>query len=102
MIPEHTRRYWRYEYQVVEHTLAPLLRRRGVEPSGAAVLDVGCGEAGGGWALYALGASCTGFDIDDHRIEVGRELAGGRKLTIVTGDLYADPPPFAGMCFDLV
>jgi SAM-dependent methyltransferase len=102
MITEYTRRYWSYEYQVVARVLAPLLRRWGVELRGAAVLDVGCGEAGGLCALFDLGAKCSGFDVDGQRINASVELAARRTMTMVQGDVYAEPVPFSDRKFDLV
>jgi SAM-dependent methyltransferase len=40
--------------------------------------------------------------VDEQRIRVGRELAGGRNITMITGDIFAEPPPFAGTVYDLV
>lgn len=101
MIPDYTKQYWQYEYDVVHRTIAPLLVSWGVDLHQARVLDIGCGEAGGLAALSDRGAHCWGFDIDQQRIDHARAMIGSRAMTLAAGDLYRDPP-FAGHRFDLV
>ena len=101
-ISEHTRRYWKYEYDVSARFMVPLLEGWGVAVRGSDLLDVGCGEGGGLCAMHDAGALSNGFDIDRLRIEAGSVLRGDREITLTLGDLYRDPLPFAGRKFDLV
>jgi SAM-dependent methyltransferase len=101
-IGEHTRRYWKYEYDVSARYMVPLLRSWGVAVPGAELLDVGCGEGGGLCAMHDAGASCSGFDIDRFRIDAGNVLKEHREIPLTTGDLYHEPLPFAGRRFDIV
>jgi SAM-dependent methyltransferase len=82
--------------------MIPLLRSWGVTLEGRSVLDVGCGEGGGLCALFDQGAVCVGFDIDEYRIQVARELQGTRTIGLTTGNLYAHEIPYAGRDFDLL
>jgi SAM-dependent methyltransferase len=101
-LTEHTRKYWKYEYDVSARFMVPLLRTWGVPLDGARVLDIGCAEGGGVCALYDQGATCLGFDIDVQRIRAAAELAGERTIEFGTGNLYLDPVPYASRQFDLV
>ena len=101
-LTQHTREYWKYEYDVCALFMIPLLRSWGVTLEGRSVLDVGCGEGGGLCALFDQGAVCVGFDIDEYRIQVARELQGTRTIGLTTGNLYAHEIPYAGRDFDLL
>ena len=100
---EQTRAYWRYEYDVAAKYMIPLLEQWGVSLRDAAVIDVGCGEGGGLCAMYDAGAvRCDGFDIEPGRVEAALQLKGDRPITLMTGNLYDEHPPFSGEHYDLV
>lgn len=101
-ISDHTQRYWQYEYDVSARYMIPLLERWGVALTGHDVLDVGCGEGGGLCALHDAGASCAGFDVDEQRIQAGRQVMGNRILRLTAGSIFDSKPPFADERFDLV
>jgi SAM-dependent methyltransferase len=101
-VTEHTRKYWRYEYDVATRYMVPLLERWGVRVRGCSVIDVGCGEGGGLCALYDQGARSSGFDIDWHRVEAAESMKDGRDIRFVTGDIYNESLPFTGTRYDLV
>lgn len=99
---EHSKRYWQYEYDVSVRYMAPLLKEWGFPLHQATVLDVGCGEGGGLCGLHDAGASCAGFDIDNHRVNVANALKGDRKIPFVHGNMYEPSVPFADKTYDLV
>lgn len=101
-ITEHDRRYWQYEYDVVQLYLLPLLRDWGVRISGTRLLDIGCGDGGGVSALADAGMICQGFDIEERRVRLANAMKGSRAYEMIVGDIYANQPPFAGEHFDLV
>jgi SAM-dependent methyltransferase len=101
-LSDHTRRYWKYEYDVAALFMVPLLQHWGVPVDRAQVLDVGCAEGGGLCALHDKGAVCVGFDIDTLRVRAAQELADDRAIRFGTGDLYFDETPYVGEHFDLV
>jgi 2-polyprenyl-3-methyl-5-hydroxy-6-metoxy-1,4-benzoquinol methylase len=101
-ISDHTQRYWQYEYDVAARYMIPLLERWGVTLTGHDILDVGCGEGGGLCALHDGGARCAGFDLDEQRIQAGRQVMGKRTLRLTTGSIFDSKPPFADDRFDLV
>jgi SAM-dependent methyltransferase len=101
-ITDHDRRYWQYEYDVVQRTIIPLLGAWGIHLTGAAVLDAGCGEGGGVCAVHDAGARCAGFDVDSGRIELARKLNGGRAISFAVGSLYEAMLPFGESRYDLV
>ncbi len=100
---EQTKLYWRYEYDVAAKYMIPLLEQWGVSLRDAAVIDVGCGEGGGLCAMHDAGAArCDGFDIEPGRVEAAQQLKGDRPITLTTGNLYDERPPFYGEYYDLV
>jgi SAM-dependent methyltransferase len=101
-ITDHDRFYWQYEYDVVARYLLPLIETWGVKLKGGTLLDVGCGDGGGLSAFYDAGMHCTGFDIEERRVELANLLAGKRTFHLTTGDIYIDDYPFKGQTFDLV
>jgi len=101
-IGEQSRRYWQYEYDVASRYMIPLLTGWGVTVEGASVLDVGCGEGGGMCAMHDAGAHISGFDVDDIRIAIAKDLRDTRDIPVVSGNMYAAVRPFAGATFDLV
>ena len=101
-LTEHERFYWRYEYDVVAKHLVPLLSHWGVRLEGARLLDVGCGDGGGLAALFDAGMVCKGYDIEVRRVERALQMSEGRTLTLMVGDIYSSPVPFADERFDLV
>jgi SAM-dependent methyltransferase len=101
-ISDHDRFYWKYEYDVVEKHLLPLLREWGVSIEKKTLLDVGCGDGGGMSALYDAGMKCKGFDIEAPRIALAEALRGGRTFEAIVGNIYKEPIPFDGETFDLV
>ncbi len=101
-LTEHERFYWKYEYDVVALHLIPLLTSWGVELKGSRLLDVGCGDGGGLAALFDAGMSCTGYDIEQRRVDRALAMNGDRKMHLIVGSIYDSPPPFAGEVFDLV
>lgn len=66
-------------------------------PSGAAVLDVGCGPGHLTRRLAALGFDATGIDLDPAMIERATARGGGRYVAADAASL-----PFDGGVFDLV
>ena len=101
-VREHDRKYWQYEYDVVDRYMAPLLEQWGVLLKDARILDVGCAEGGGLCALYDRGVHCMGFDIDRERVELAEQLKGSRAIPFVPGNLYETAFPFSDRQFDLV
>jgi 2-polyprenyl-3-methyl-5-hydroxy-6-metoxy-1,4-benzoquinol methylase len=101
-ITEHDKFYWQYEYDVVAKYLVPLLRGWGVEPKGATLLDVGCGDGGGLAALYDAGMNCKGYDIEQRRVDLALGMNGDRTMDLRVGNIYLNPAPFSGERFDLV
>ena len=99
---EHVQKYWRYEYDVSDMYMVPLLEEWGVTLAGAAVLDAGCGEGGGLCALNDRGAVCRGFDIDRDRVDVAEAMKGVRPVAFATGNLYDDAVTFMDSRYDLV
>jgi len=99
---EHDTVYWKYEYDVADLYLRPLLERWGIPPQGLSVLDVGCAEGGGLCALHDRGADCVGFDIDEKRVLTAQALQGKRTIELRTGNLYSNDLPFSDRRFDLV
>lgn len=99
---QHAKKYWQYEYDVASRYMVPLLRTWGVTLSGASVLDIGCGEGGGLCALHDEGAGCHGFDIDQYRVQLARELMGARPVDFGMGSLYDPVPPLSDRQYDLV
>src|ERR1041385_186569 len=99
---EYDQYYYKYEYDVVQKHLIPLLQKWGVTLSGAKLLDVGCGDGGGLAALYDAGMTCKGFDIEPRRVELALQMNNGRSMTLQVGNIYKHPLPFAGEQFDLV
>ena len=99
---EHDIVYWKYEYDVADRYLRPLLLRWAISLQGLSVLDVGCAEGGGLCALHDRGASCVGFDIDEKRILTAQALQGNRTIEFRIGDLYSNDRPFGNRQFDLV
>jgi SAM-dependent methyltransferase len=101
-VTEHDRKYWQYEYDVVERYIVPLLVHWRARIKNALVIDVGCAEGGGLCALHDHGAHCVGFDIDQERVELAEQLKGDRTVTFLSGNLYDVYPPFSDRQFDLV
>jgi SAM-dependent methyltransferase len=101
-VTEHDRKYWQYEYDVVDRYMAPLLEEWGVHLNSARILDVGCAEGGGLCALHDRGAECMGFDIDRERVELAEQLKGKRSVSLTVGNLYEANVPFTDRQFDLV
>ena len=101
-ISDHTRRYWKYEYDVAAGYMIPLLEKWGIAPHSKTMIDVGCGEGGGVCAMHDSGMECVGFDVEAYRVDMARLLVGDRSIRWATGDLYTDDLPFSGRQYDLV
>ena len=101
-LTEHEKFYWKYEYDVVAKHLVPLLESWGTKPTGAKLLDVGCGDGGGLAALFDAGMICKGYDIEPRRVERALQMNNGRTMTLTVGNIYNHPVPFANEKFDLV
>ncbi len=99
---DQSERYWRYEYDVAAHYMMPLLEHWGLRLQGAGMIDVGCGEGGGVCAMYDRGMRCAGFDIEEPRVTVARQLQGNRSIRWAVGNLYDTALPFFDEQFDLV
>jgi SAM-dependent methyltransferase len=101
-LSDHTRTYWKYEYDVAHRYMIPLLLRWGIPLRDASLLDLGCGEGGGLCAMHDAGARCAGFDIDAGRIAAAEELCGDRRIPLAVGNLYEQRLPFQERSFDIV
>ena len=101
-ISDHTRRYWKYEYDVAAEYMIPLLEQWGFTPDGKTMIDVGCGEGGGVCAMHDAGLHCVGFDVEVHRVEMAKLLVDRRPIQWAIGDLYTENLPFSGKDYDLV
>jgi SAM-dependent methyltransferase len=101
-LSDHTRKYWRYEYEVAQRYMVPLLTQWGVRLAAASLIDLGCGEGGGVCAMHDAGAHCAGFDIDQGRIVAAGALCEDRQIRLTVGNLYDERVPFSGEKFDVV
>jgi SAM-dependent methyltransferase len=101
-LSDHTRNYWRYEYDVAQRYMVPLLMRWGIRLRDSSLVDLGCGEGGGVCAMHDAGAQCAGFDIDRGRIDAAAALCENRQIPLAVGNLYEDQLPFQGRTFDIV
>ncbi len=101
-VTQYDQYYYKYEYDVVQKYLVPLLRKWSVNLSGAKLLDVGCGDGGGLAALYDAGMICKGFDIEERRVGLALQMNSSRKMELCVGNIYHTPVPFQNEKFDLV
>ena len=101
-LSDHTRNYWKYEYDVAHRYMVPLLLDWGIPLRDASLLDLGCGEGGGLCAMHDAGVRCAGFDIDAGRIAAAAELCADRRIPLAVGNLYEQHLPFQGEAFDIV
>ena len=88
-----------YEKELCLTGLVPMLQKRGFDPAGKAVLDVGCGYGGvlaGLAEKYPLG-SALGIDLDEDMIRAGQAKCPGGVL-LSRGDFFA----LEGGPFDLI
>jgi SAM-dependent methyltransferase len=87
-IPDYKKKYWKYQYDLGKIYLIPLLEKWGVKIKSSKILDVGCAEGGVISAFSDYGALCTGFEISEDRIEIGKILCEPekRKINFIAGD----------------
>ncbi|HKP76098.1 MAG TPA: class I SAM-dependent methyltransferase [Longimicrobiaceae bacterium] len=115
MLEEDRERWWRSENwdKWAGHYLSEYPRGRfilrtlrryapGLEPRGARVLDVGCGDAGVLIAFAEAGAVCSGVEPDARSLERGRVRAEEHGVTLDLRQGFAETLPFADGAFDLV
>jgi ubiquinone/menaquinone biosynthesis C-methylase UbiE len=70
---------------------------------GKRILEYGCGEGSSAFSLAELGASVTGIDISDRRIESARQTAASLGLQGLTFEVMnAEELEFADASFDLI
>jgi len=98
----HSRRYWKYEYDVAAEYMIPLLEQWGFSPRGKTMIDVGCGEGGGVCAMHDSGMECVGFDVEENRVKMAKLLVDDRDIQWDIGDLYVNDIPFSDRQYDLV
>lgn len=101
-IPEHHKKYWQFEYDVMHRYYIPLFRNWGLSLKDKKVLDIGCGEGGGLSALFDAGMHCEGFDLDERRVQTANLLKGERSISIQHGNLFEAPHTINETSFDLV
>lgn len=73
-----------------------------LDPRGARVLDVGCGDAGVLIAFAEAGARCAGMEPDPRSLERGRVRAQEHGVAVDLRQGFAEALPFADASFDLV
>jgi len=71
---DNKQRYIEHQRRVTAEHVIPFIEKSGAIPSGARVLEIGCGEAGVLKAFLDLGAHAVGVDRNGTRLERGREL----------------------------
>lgn len=84
--------YFEHQRQVtVEHVL-PFIESHWTLPTGARVMEIGCGEAGVLKAFIDRGCSAVGVDLNERRLEKGKELLASEieagKLRMVCANIY--------------
>jgi ubiquinone/menaquinone biosynthesis C-methylase UbiE len=89
----------------VERGTQPLVelyaRRAGGDVAGARVVDVGCGFGAMSVYLGVLGASVTGIDPNEQRLEVGRTVAAAHGLDVRFAAGRAEALALEDSAFDL-
>lgn len=82
--------FFAYERALCLQGLVPLLRKRGSDPSGKSILDVGCGYGGvlAGLVESFQPAEALGIDRDETMIREGKARCS-EGIRLVTGDFLA-------------
>src|SRR4249920_1497402 len=81
-INSYDRYYFGYQYGLGSEYIAPYLKSKGVELSGAKICEIGCGESGVLAALAEEGAAeVVGIDIRDVAVESSRKIFGELGIT---------------------
>ena len=98
-------RYFSEQTYTVRQYLIPYLSRFMTIDADTRVLEVGCGEGGNLVPFADLGCRCTGVDLEDWKIELGRNMfaahAHGDRVTLACRNIYDVVPEEIGT-FDLI
>jgi SAM-dependent methyltransferase len=104
---DNRQRYFEHQCRVTADHVIPFIEQSGAVPSGARVLEIGCGEAGVLKAFLNLGARAVGVDRNGTRLGRGREFLADAirdgRLMLLHQDAHtlAEHQDFAGS-FDLI
>jgi SAM-dependent methyltransferase len=75
-IHERLKYLWSYQYKLSSQVLVPYLTKLKAFQENISVVEIGCGEGGVLTAFVEAGASkALGTDIDEGRLNIGREIA---------------------------
>jgi protein-L-isoaspartate O-methyltransferase len=97
--------YRRYQIELAESYLIPILRRWGVAIENRKILEVGCGDGGCGAALAGAGGRVRSMDIDERLVRLAAEFNRRDKLDIevVQGDVNdRHSPVYRDGPFDII
>ena len=95
-INSYDRYYFGYQYGLGSEYIAPYLKSKGVELSGARICEIGCGESGVLAALAEEGAAeVVGIDLRELAIESSQKLfdAVGIKGEFAIHNIITQSPP---------
>jgi len=95
-INSYDRYYFGYQYGLGSEYIAPYLKSKGVQLSGARICEIGCGESGVLAALAEEGAAeVIGIDIREVAIESSEKIFGalGIKGEFAIHNITAQAPP---------
>ena len=85
-ICDNDKYYWGYQYRLSKEVLVPYLVRAGAFRKGFKIIEIGAAEGGVLMPFLESGASSAiGTDINERRLEVGREIA---KITALNIELF--------------
>lgn len=62
------------EHKVMSLYFLDIIEKLGLEQNGLSVMEIGCGSGGILYALKENGAIVKGYDLDQHRVEYGRQF----------------------------
>jgi SAM-dependent methyltransferase len=84
--------YFEHQRRVTAEHVLPFIERSWSLPEPARVMEIGCGEAGVLKAFIDRGCSAVGVDLNQKRLDKGRELLnseiGAGQLRLVCADIY--------------
>lgn len=101
-----TTRYFNIQYEVTKAYILPFVLPHLDQNKPLKVLEIGCGEAGVLKAFLERGDRCTGIELGQNRIDVGKErlsdyIANG-QLDFICENIYNIDPGTLPSRFDLI